>query len=123
MNLLVVETNAGFVANATTVSTGVTFGQSKYSTSEQSISAMVTGGEVHLVVVNNYVGINSFDLEDPNIWSVHEEHMPDILQHGNNFLASPSGQEALSTGSAQKPVPLAVGACSAGVNLYAFDGA
>merc|ERR1711976_164744 len=122
MNLLVVETNAGFVANAATISTGVTFGESKFSTSEQSISVMVTDGEAHLVVVNNYVGINSFDLEDPNIWSVHDEHMPDILQHGNSFLSSPSGQEALSTGSAQKTVPLAVGACSAGVNLYAFDG-
>merc|ERR1712187_402520 len=122
MNLHVAETNAGFIANAATVSTGVTFGQSKFSTSEQSISVMVTGGEAHLVVVNNYVGINSFDLEDPNIWSVHEEHLPDILQHGNNFLMSPSGQEGLSTGSAQKTVPLAVGACSGGVNLYVFDG-
>merc|ERR1712151_553638 len=108
--------------NAATISTGVTFGQSKYSTSEQSVSALVTCGEVHLVVVNNYVGINSFDLEDPNIWSVHEEHIPEILQHGNKFLSSPSGQEGLSTGSAQKTVPLAVGACSAGVNLYVFDG-
>merc|ERR1712178_186355 len=76
----------------------------------------------HLVVVNNYVGIHAFDIEDPNIWSVHEEYMPDILQHGNNFLSSPSGQEGLSTGFAQKTVPLAVGARSAGVNLYVFDG-
>merc|ERR1712014_562201 len=97
-------------------------GDSKFSTSEQSLSVMVTGDEAHLVVVNNYVGINSFDLDDPNIWSVHEEHLPDILQHGNNFLSSPSGQEALRTGSAQKTVPLAVGSCSAGVNLYVFDG-
>merc|ERR1712178_181124 len=67
-------------------------------------------------------GVNYFDLQDPNIWSVHEEHLPDILQHGNNFLSSPSGQEALRTGSAQKTVPLAVGSCSAGVNLYVFDG-
>merc|ERR1712151_698251 len=122
MNLHVAEINSGFIANATTVSTGVTFGQSKYSTSEQSVSALVTCGEVHLIVVNNYVGINSFDLEDPNIWSVHEEYMPDILQHGNKFLSSPSGKESLSTGSAQKTVPLGVGACSAGVNLYVFDG-
>merc|ERR1712190_336983 len=104
------------------VSIGVTFGQSKFSTSEQSVSAIVIGSEAHLVVVNNYVGINSFDLEDSNVWSVHEEHLPDILQHGNNFLSSPSGQEGLSTGTAQKTMPLAVGACSAGVNLYVFDG-
>merc|ERR1712187_383391 len=122
MNLHVAEINAGFIANAATVSTGVTFGESKFSKSEPSISVMVSGGEAHLVVVNNYVGINSFDVEDLNIWSVHEEHMPDILQHGNNFLSSPSGQEGLRTGSAQKTVPLAVGACSGGVNLYVFDG-
>merc|ERR1712151_632183 len=122
MNLHGAETNAGFIVNAATISTGVTFGQSKFSTSEQSTSVMVTGGEAHLVVVNNYVGVNSFDVDDPNVWSVNEEHMPDILQQGNNFLSSPSGQEGLSTGSAQKTVPLAVGACSAGVNLYVFDG-
>jgi hypothetical protein len=122
MNLQVAETNGAFIANAATFSLGVQFGDSKFSTSEQSISVMVTDSEAHLVVVNNYVGINSFDLEDPNIWSVHEEHLPEILQHGNTFLSSPSGQEGLSTGSAQKSVPLAVGACSAGVNLYAFDG-
>merc|ERR1711988_1286739 len=83
---------------------------------------MVIGSEAHLVVVNNYVGVNYFDLQDPNIWSVHEEHLPEILQHGNNFLSSPSGLEVLRTGSAQKTVPLPVGACSAGVNLYGFDG-
>merc|ERR1712187_888400 len=110
------------IHDAATISTGVAFEQSKFSTSEQSMSVMVTGGEAHLVVVNNYVGVNSFDLEDPNIWSVHEEHLPDILQHGNNYLSSPAGQEGLVTGSAQKTVPLAVGACSAGVNLYVFDG-
>merc|ERR1712014_565422 len=122
MNLHVAETSGAFIVNAATISVGVTFGQSKFSTIEQSISAMVIGSEAHLVVVNNYVGVNSLDLEDPNIWSVHEEHLPDILQHGNNYLTSPAGQEGLSTGSAQKTVPLAVGACSAGVNLYAFDG-
>merc|ERR1712176_263179 len=122
MNLRVAETNAGFIRNAAALSTGVAFGQSKFSTSEQSTSVMVTGGEAHLAVVSNYVGVNSFDLEDPNIWSVHEEHLPDILHHGNKFLSSPSGQESLSTGSAQKTVPLGVGACSAGVNLYVFEG-
>jgi hypothetical protein len=121
MNLHVAQTTAAFI-HLPFKSVGVKFGDSKFSTSEQSISVMVTGDEAHLVVVNNYVGINSFDVEDPNIWSVHEEHLPDILHHGNNFLSSPAGQKALSTGSAQKTVPLAVGACSAGVNLYVFDG-
>jgi hypothetical protein len=122
MNLRVVETSKGFVASAAAISMGVTFGRSKFSTSEQSTSVMVVGREAHLVVVNNYVGIKYFDVEDPNIWSVHEEYLPGILQLGNDFLSSSRGRARISAGKAQKTVPMAVGACSGGVNLYVFDG-
>jgi len=121
MHLHVVETRGGLIVDPTATSIDVRFGESKYSTSEQSTSVMVLGNEAHLVVMNNYAGINSFDTADPNLWSVHQEYFPRILESANAYLETSQGQMKLSQGSAQKTFPLFAGSCTGGVNLYVFS--
>jgi len=99
----------------------VLFGDSAYSTSEQSVSVRCDGGGgATMVVVNNYVGINSFDLEDPNIAYFSSKA---TLTTFNAFLESGAAkaQHLLNTGMAQCLFsPAFIGAAGRGVNLYSF---
>ena len=129
MSLHVVETQRGEFQTSP-ASIGVSFGDSQFSTSEQSASALVKDDEAHIVVVNNYAGINSFDLDDPNLWSVHDaDGRGHLLQLCKLIINDGSKEKWESLDSIddrlevnKKTMPLFCGACSGGVNLYAFDG-